>query len=172
MMRSRRGRVCCSSAISPRPQAWFCRPRDCARWRARKGFSRRWTARRALPAHWQLQCACALGTARRGATGKSDWDGADRTAPPADGGYYFERDGTARRGILDVARSGAALRDFVSQRGADSDHGDRKLDVEDQKDPHPRRGAFEDSAFDAVLFVAEGCGAVPGGLRRIPPNKE
>jgi hypothetical protein len=42
----------------------------------------------------------------------------------------------------------------------------------EQEDSDSRRGAFEDKAFDAVLFAAEGCGPVPRGVRRIPTNKE
>ena len=88
------------------------------------------------------------------------------------GGLHFERDGAARSGIVDFAGCGAALRDRGGERAADSDHGARKLDVEEQEDSHSRRSAFEDPAFDAVLFAAEGCGPVPGGVRRIPANKE
>src|SRR2546429_5372582 len=122
-------------------------------------------ARGALPAHRQLQRALALGNARGGANGKSDRDGTDRTAPPSNSGSYSERDGAARRGVLDVARSGTALRDCVGQRRADADHGDRELDVEDEEDPHARRGTFENPAFYALLSAAEGCGAISGGVR-------
>src|SRR5207245_2341664 len=113
----------------------------------------------------QLQCARALGNARGSATGKSDRNGADRTAAPANGGSYSERDGAARRGVLDFARSGAALRYCVGKRGADSDHGDRELDVDDEEDPHSRRGTIENPAFHALLLVAEGRGAISWRVR-------
>src|SRR6266851_7781437 len=119
------------------------------------------TARGTLPADWQFERTCALGFTRGGATGESNRDGADRTAPPANGGLHSERDGAARRGVLDVARSGAALRDCGCKRCADTNYGNRELDVEDEEDSHSRRRAVQDPAVDAVLLVAEGCRAVP-----------
>ena len=96
-----------------------------------------------------------------------DWDGADRAAAPAVGGLPFERDGAARGDVVDFAGSGAAVRHCSGERGTDSDWRDRKLDVEEQEDPDSRRGTFEDPAFDAVLFVAEGRRPLPCSVRRI-----
>src|SRR5882762_5915326 len=41
------------------------------------------------------------------------------------------------------------------------------MDVDDEEDSHSRRGAFEAAAVYAVLFVAERCGQVSCGVRRI-----
>jgi len=129
-------------------------------------------SRGTIPADWQFERARALGPARGGATGERNRHGADRKKAPSDGGLHFEGDGEARRGIVDVARSGVAVRDCRGERAADSDWRDRKLDVEEQEDPHPRRSALEDPAFDALLFVAQGCEPVPGGVRRVSDRKE
>ena len=56
------------------------------------------------------------------------------------------------------------MRDCRGERAADSHWRDRKLDVEGKEDPYPGRSAIEDPALDAVLFAAEGCGPVPGGV--------
>src|SRR5260370_1231463 len=86
-------------------------------------------------------------------------------ADTANGGLHFERDGAARGGILDVARCGAALRDCVGERSADTDHGNRKLDVEDEEDSHSRRRAIQDPAINAVLLTAKGRGPLFSGVR-------
>src|SRR6266576_3428489 len=69
---------------------------------------------------------------------------------------YSERNGEARGGVLDVAGFGAAVRDCIGERGADTNYGNRKLDVEDEEDPDSRRRAVKDPSVHAILFTAKG----------------
>src|SRR5580704_10080410 len=118
----------------------------------------------ALPADREFECADYLWAARGGGAGELDRDGAHRAAAPNDGGLYFEGDGEARSGIVDVAGAGDALRDCDGECGARNYAGAGKLDVERKENSHSRRGAVEDTAVDAVLFAAEGCGPIFGGV--------
>src|SRR5215472_6006414 len=128
-------------------------------------------AGRAFPTHWQRERAGALGIARVVAICESDWHGAHRKAAPAIYGFHNKRNDAAQAGIVDFARSGAALRNRVGQFGADSNLRAGKLDVEGEEDSHSRRRAFEDPAFDAILPAAQRYGPVSRGVRRIPENK-
>src|SRR5437870_9154188 len=113
-----------------------------------------------------------MGLACGFAARESDRDGEDREAPPPNGGLHSQGNGATQRGVLDLARFSVALRDRVGKCGADPDHGTRKLDVEAEEDSHSRRGAFKDSALNALLPAAEGCGPLSGGVRRIPARKK
>jgi hypothetical protein len=110
----------------------------------------------------EFERAGAVWFARGGATPEFDRDGADRAAASDDGGLHFEGDGEAGSGVVDVAGSGDAVRDCVGERAADTDWRAGDVDVEREEDPDSGRRAVEDTAIHTVLFVAEGCGQVPG----------
>src|SRR5882724_2397311 len=121
-----------------------------------RGLGRSKTSRGAVPADRQLQRSSAARIARVNFVGESDWDGANRTPAPADGGLYFEADDGSRSAVVDFAGCGAALRYCDGQRAADRANAAGKVDVERQEDSYSRRRAFEVAALDAVLFGAQG----------------
>ena len=123
------------------------------------------TARAAISADWQLERADYLRTASGRGAGEFDWDRTDRAAASDDGGLYFAGDGEAGSGVVDVAGPGAAVRDCVGERAADTDCRAGDVDVEGKEDPHSGWGAVKDTALCTVLFAAEGCGPVLGGVR-------
>lgn len=73
---------------------------------------------------------------------------------------------------MGVTRPGAALRDCVGECAADSNQRAGGMDVERKENPNTRRRAFQDTAFHAILFVAEGCGPLLGGIRRVQAREE
>src|SRR5580704_7629477 len=104
------------------------------------------TACAAIPADWQFECADYLWTARGRGAGEFDWNGPDRAAASDDGRLYFEGDGEAGGGVVDVAGPGAAVRDCVGECAAGSDWRAGDVDVEGKENSDSRGRAFQDTA--------------------------
>src|ERR1039458_2778354 len=88
-------------------------------------------AGRALPADWIVQCAVALWAARVHQDGERRRNGAHRAAPSRARRLHAGADAETRRGVVDIARPGTALRHRYGERSTDPAYGSRDLAVED-----------------------------------------
>src|SRR5581483_12281353 len=80
---------------------------------------------------------------------------------------YPWRDGEARRRVVDLARSRAAVRDRDRECSADRAEGFRDVDLAEAQDPDPRRRAIKIAALHAILSLQEGHRSVPGRVRSV-----
>src|SRR5258708_4978982 len=129
-------------------------------------------ARGKISADWKFQCADAVRIARGDRVCESNWNGAHREAPPADGGLRIGGNGETRSDFVDIAECRFALRNYDRECSASETDGTGKLAVEREEDSHSRWRAIETANFDAVLYPAQGCGSVSCSVRRIPEKQK